>query len=204
MGRKVAVSVLKVPYIISNDEPYGHVRPEHILLTLGGVDSPPTGHTEDVDNTCDGVNDVPPTAVEPYVLRREPPATCKSAGSESLNSRLDVGCNSDKDVDTNDNERPRLEPFLCADTPLILKHDETYTADICCIELSIMEPTIHVDVCVIVNCPINASASCNCDNDEINSKCERQNNENCDSAEFGATSDFVHDNQTSKDQYPSE
>ena len=60
MSGQIQIGVLEVPNIISDDVKPDHIGPQHILLVLGYIDAPPAGHAEDVDDTGDAVEPVPP------------------------------------------------------------------------------------------------------------------------------------------------
>lgn len=103
MGGQAVVGVLKVPKVIGQDVAPGHVGPQHVLLVLGGVDAPPGGHAEDVDDAGDAVDPVPPAAVQPHVLGGEPPAVPELRhGHGAPDAGLEIAGHGDEDVDGDD------------------------------------------------------------------------------------------------------
>ena len=147
MGGQVVVGVLKVPQVVGDDVQHGHIRPEHILLFLGGVDAPPAGHAQDVDDTRNAVDPVPPAAVQPDVLTGQPPAGTDFGHSHSAaDAGLKVTGNSDQNIDGHNGKGEGFEPMGLAHAPLVLEHHEADAADGGSIKLGIMEPAVHVQV----------------------------------------------------------
>ena len=147
---KITVCILKIPDIISNDKPYCHIRPEHIILLLRWVNSPPACHTEDINKSCNTINNIPPAAIKEYTFIRCPPRTRKiSSNLISSYSWFKIRCYCNKNINSNDYKWPWLKPFFLSNSPLILNHEETDNSDICCIKLSIMEPSVHILICLI-------------------------------------------------------
>ena len=88
-----------------------------MILVLGCINSPPACHTEDVEDTCDTIDPVPPATVQPYILDGIPPAIdCLCA----FDCGLKIRSNCDHDVDCNDYKRPNLEPIGLTDPLLVL------------------------------------------------------------------------------------
>ena len=112
-GGQIVVGVFKIPKIISKDIAPGHIRPKHIGVLFGGVNTPPACHAEDVEDTGEPIDPVPPAAVKPHILGREPPA---GAGlrrrHRTAYTGFKIARHGDQDVDRNDCKREHLEPFL--------------------------------------------------------------------------------------------
>lgn len=140
--------------------------------------SPPACHTENVDDTGNTVKPVPPAAVNPNIFTGQPPAACKSA----FNGRLKVRCYGNKDIDCNNGKGKYLKPFLLAYAPFVLKHHKADTACCCRIKLGIMEPTVHINMSLVIQCPF---CSCFCtygNSNKVNRQRRRKNKETENSA----------------------
>ena len=193
MRRQAVVGISEVPDVIHHDEHPSHVRPDHVLLVLGRIDIPPCGHTEDVEQTGKSVEYVVPAAIQPNTFARQPPFV------PTADSGLEIRADSDKDVDSHDDERERLEPALGTDTPLVLNHHETDTAGQGSIQFRIVEPTVHVHMRLVVQRPVGPHTCTYRDGNEIDRQCQR-NSKECDgSTEFGTPRKLIPQNQSCKD-----
>ena len=165
MGRQIQVSILEVPDIISqNVYPY-HIRPQHILFVFGGVDTPPAGHTNDIEQTCQTVQYIPPAAVQPYTLGRQPPAASQGTCTDR---RFKVRSHCDQDVDGHDHKRECLKPVRFPQfSPMVLQDHKSDTACSCRIQFRIVEPAVHMYVCIIVQCPFRTGCCPDIDGDKI-------------------------------------
>ena len=89
--------------------------------------------------------------------------------------------------------------MLFADSPAILDHHESDTSRQSSIYLGIMEPAIHVEVGLVVQCPFGTYCCTNLDGNEINRKDGRQGKEHNCTAEFGLACKLIQKNQSQKD-----
>ena len=201
MGRQVQIGILEVPHVIGQNVQPDHVGPEHVVLLFGGVDAPPAGHAEDVQQACNAVEPVPPAAVQPDVFAGQPPAV---HGKGALNGGLKVTAHGDENIDGNDDKGEGLEPVLLADAPLILDHHEADAADGGGIELGIVEPAVHVQIGGVIHCPACAHGSAHGHSDEVHRQCPRQSQEEENAALFGAPGNLVGENQPQEHQQPAQ
>ena len=144
MGWQVVVGVSKVPDIVNQDVNPDHIRPDHVLFVFGGVNLPPAGHTEDIQDTGDTVHDVMPAAIEPNALGGLPPAV------PAFDGRLKITADSNHNVDGYDDKGERLKPMGFADAPLVFNHHKADTSCQSCIEFCVVEPAVHVQIGAVV------------------------------------------------------
>ena len=205
MGGQIQVGVLEVPHIIGQDVQPDHVRPEHILLVPGGVDSPPAGHAENVEDTGDAVEPVPPAAVEPNVFAGQPPPVpVLGHGGGAPDGGLKVAGHCNQDVGRHNGKGENLEPLLLSHAPLILEHHKADAAGGGSIELGIVEPAVHVQVGGIVQCPLRPHGRSHIDGHKVNGEHPRQNQEAQNSSQLAAAGKFIGGNQAQEDQQPAQ
>ena len=111
----------------------------------------------------------------------------------------EIRCASDEDVNRHDDKRERFEPAFGTDTPLVLNHHKTDTAGQGCVQLSIVEPTLHVHVRLVGQRPLSAHADTDSDGYEIDGKCQGHSKERDSTAQFGTTCKLVPKNQSTED-----
>ena len=199
---QAVVGILEVPQVIGQDVAPGHVGPQHVLLILGGVNAPPGGHAEDVDDTCNAVDPVPPAAVQPHVFGGQPPAVAELLQSRgAVDGGLKVAGHGDENVDGHDGKGEHLEPFGLADAPLVLEHHEADAPGGGGIELGIVEPAVHIGVGLVVQGPFRAGPCADGDGDEIHRQRSGQHQKADDAAGFGAAGEFVGQYQPGKHQH---
>ena len=156
------------------------------------------GYTFHHADTGDAVHHIVPAAILPYALGGEPPLV------PAIDGALEVGYAGDENVDCDDDERERLEPVLCTDTPFVLDHHE---ADAPCgsrVELGIMEPALHVDMGLVLKRPLRAAAYSEPDGKEVDGEGQRDYEEHRDAAEFCTACEFIEEDEAQKDhqQHP--
>ena len=205
VGRQAVVGILEVPEVVGQNVAPRHVGPEHVLLILGGVDAPPRGHAEDVDDAGDAVHPVPPAAIEPDILRGEPPAVAELLHRDgAADAGLEVARHGDQDVDGDDGEGEHLEPIRLADAPLILEHHEADAPGGGGVELGIVEPTVHVGVSLVVERPLRAIVRADVDRDEVHRQHGGQHQKADDAAGLAAAGKFVGKDQSREHQHEAE
>ena len=203
MCGQVEICVLEVPYIVSDDEPDGHIRPDHVgfVLILGCKQVCAACHTEDVDKTCDSVEQVPPSAVDEYALVGSPPCAAEVTGDVvSCQERFHIGNVGDHDIGCNDEPGPPFEPVIFAKAPFVLDHHETYASDVSSVKLEIVEPAVHDGDCGVVLSTKHAHMSKN----EVDRKDHGDDDEDHHSAGFCPAADFIHNDQSAKYQHPAQ
>ena len=195
---QAVVGVGEVPDVIDHDEDPGHIGPDHIFLVFGREDIPPSGHTEDVEQTGDAVHHVVPAAIKPHAFRGEPPLVPAHKGG------LEVGGHGDEDVDGHDDEGERFEPVFGADAPFVLDHHKADAAGERGVELGVVEPAVHIDVRLVGECPLGSGAGSDGDGHEIDRQDDRDDEKGDDAAGFGATGKLVEQDETHEDdeQHP--
>ena len=197
MGGQAIVGVAEVPQIVGHDEHPGHVRPEHVVLLLGGVDAEPAGHAEDIEDAGQAVEHVVPATVEGHAFSGDP------GGAPAADGGFEVRDHGDEDVDGHDHEREALEPVGFADrAPLVFEGHKADAADGGRVELGVVEPAGHVHVGRVVECPVGAHCGGGVDGDEVDGQHSRDDEEGDDAAGFGATSQFIGANKAAEDEYP--
>ena len=133
-----------------------------------------------------------PAAIEPHTFTGEPPAV------PSLDGRLEIGSHRDEDVDCHDDERERLEPMLGTDPPLVLDHHEADTSSKGCIQLGIVEPSVHIQMRLVLQCPFRSVGRTDGDSDEIDGQESRNDKEHDGTASLGAASKFIQEDEAEK------
>ena len=177
-------------------------------MLLGGVDAPPAGHAEDVDQARQGIDPVPPAAVEPHALGGIPPAAAhdgSAAGCHrlcALDGGLHIGEVGDQDVDGHDDEGEGLEPLVLAQAFLVLEHHKADAAGAGGVQLCVVEPAVHVLVGLVVQRPGLAHSRAHGDGDEIGRQSPQHHTEDCNAALLGLPCDLVGDDQAREYQNP--
>ena len=113
MGRQIQIGILEVPDVVGQNVQPDHVGPEHIILLFGGVDAPPAGHAENVEQAGNTIEPGPPAAVQPNILAGQPPAAsrlsqcggacdfcngCDNMGGGSIDSFYEPYINGEKEL----------------------------------------------------------------------------------------------------------
>ena len=173
-------------------------------MVLRGVNTPPASHTQNVDDTGQAVEDIPPAAEQPHIFAGEPPTTGSTAGTDALNGRLKVAGHSDQNVNGHNDKGEHLEPLGLADAPLVLKHHKANAPCGGSIQLGIMEPAVHVDHRIVINRPVNTLCGRHIDDDKVHAQCSRKHQEKENAACLGAAGDFVSQHQPGEDQCPAQ
>ena len=205
VGRQVQVGVLEVPHIVGQNVQPDHVGPEHIVMLFGGVNPPPAGHAEDVQDARDAVEPVPPAAVEPHVFTGQPPAVAVLLhGGGTLDGGLKVAGHGNENVDGHNEEGEDLEPFRLADAPLVLEHHEADAAGGGGVELGIVEPAVHVKVGGVVQRPLGTHGGSHIDGHKVHRQRGGQNQKEENTALFRPAGDLVGENQSRKYQQPAQ
>ena len=88
-------------------------------------------------------------------------------------------------------------------SPVVLQYHKSDTSCCCCIQLCIMEPAVHVHICIIIQCPVGSHCCANIDSDKVHAKCCRKDQETGNTARFGSSCDFIHYDKSGKYQQPS-
>ena len=202
VGGQAVIGVFKVPQVIGQDVAPGHVGPQHVLLVLGGVNAPPGGHAEDVDDTGDAVDPVPPAAVQPHVLGGQPPAVAELLqGHGAPDAGLEVAGHGDENVDGHNGKGEHLEPLRLADAPLVLEHHEADAPGGGGVQLGIVEPAVHVAIGLVVQGPLRPGVCADGNGDEIHRQHGGQHQKADDAAGLGAAGELVGQHQPGKHQH---
>ena len=191
--RQAVVGVCEVPDVVNHDIDPRHVGPDHVFFILGGIDIPPCGHTEDVDDTGHAVHHIVPAAVLPNAFGGKPPFVPAHRGA------LEVGNAGNQDVNGHDDERERLEPMLGTDAPFVLDHHKADTSSGGGIELGVVEPALHIDVGLVFQRPLRAVAHAHGNREEVGRQGDGDDQEGEDAAELGATGELVEQDETHED-----
>ena len=200
---QVIVCVLKIPQIICNNETPCHIRPKHIIMFLGCVDSPPSCHTEDIQDSGNSVHPVPPSSVEPYIFWRQPPAVTEFFHChESTDTWFKITYYCNQNIDCNDCKREYFEPFCLTNSPFVFQHHKTNTPCCCSIQFCIMEPACHMYISIVIQCPFCAICCTDIDCDEIHCKYSRNSSKTDQTADFCTSCEFICKNKSGKHQYP--
>ena len=138
MCRQTVVGIGEIPYIIDQDVNPDHIRPDHVFFVFGCVDSPPSGHTQNIDDSGNSVKYVVPSSVQPYIFRGQPP------GIPSVDGRFKITCNGDQNIDGNDGKGIGFKPVSFSDSPFVFDHHKSDTSGQCGIEFGVMEPAVHI------------------------------------------------------------
>ena len=154
VGGQAVVGVAEVPDIVGDDVDPGHIGPQHVGLILGGVDAPPTGHAEDVDDTGDAVEHVVPAGQLRSTFGGDPGGL---AQDKEVIGALKVGHDGDHDIDGDDHKRPCAEPMRLADlAPLVLNGNEAPATGQRCVYLGVVEPAVLVHMGGVGERPLGA------------------------------------------------
>ena len=191
--RQAVVGISEVPDIVDHDIDPGHVRPDHILLILGGPDAPPGRHAEDVEQSGHAVHHVVPAAILPDAFGGQPPLVPAHHGALKVR---DAG---DEDVDGDNHEREGLEPMLGTDAPLVLDHHETDTPGRSGIQFGIVEPALHIDMRLVFQRPLRSGTDSQPDGEEIDGQRQRDDQERDDTASLGAAGKLIKKDQAQQD-----
>ncbi len=89
--------------------------------------------------------------------------------------------------------------MLCTDTPFVLDHHEADTAGRCSIQFGIVEPALHVDVSLVLKCPLCSGLHTNPDSHEVGCEGQRNGQEGDDTAKFCPTGKLVEEDEAQKD-----
>ena len=188
-GRASWRGVAEVPDIVGDDVDPGHVRPQHVGLVLAGVDAPPTGHAEDVDDACDAVEHIVPAGELRGALGGDPSGLAQ--GKEVIRA-LKVGHDGDHDIDGHDDKRPCAEPLGLADlAPLVLDGDEAPASGERGIDLCIVEPAVLVHVRGVGKRPLGALRHADGDGDAVDGHGKGRHAKDDGGASLGAATNLV-------------
>ena len=200
MGRQAVVGVAEVPDIVGDDVDPGHVGPQHVGLVLGGVDAPPTGHAEDVDDARDAVEHVVPAGQLRSTFGGDPGGL---AQDKEVIGALKVGHDGDQDVDGDDHKRPCAEPMRLADlAPLVLNGNEAPAAGQRRVYLGVMEPAVLVYMGGVGERPLGTLRNADGDGDAVDGHGQRSHAKDDGRAELGTAADLVEYDQADKDHRP--
>ena len=200
VGGQAVVGVAEVPDIVGDDVDPGHVGPQHIGLILGGVDAPPTGHAEDVDETGDAVEHVVPAGQLRSTFGGDPGGL---AQDKEVIGALKVGYDGDHDVDGDDHKRPCAEPMRLADlSPLVLNGNEAPATGERRVYLGVVEPAVLVHMGGVGERPLGTLRDADGDGDAVDGHGQRSHAKDDCRAQLGAAADFVEHDQANKDHGP--
>lgn len=202
VGGQAVVGVAEVPDIVGDDVDPGHVGPQHVSLVLGGVDAPPTGHAEDVDDTGDAVEHVIPTGQLRGALGGDPGGL---AQDKEVIGALEVGHDGDHDVDGHDHKRPRAEPMRLADlAPLVLNGNEAPATGKRRVYLGVVEPAVLIHMGGVGERPLGTLRNADGDGDAVDGHGQRSHAKDDSRAELGVAADLVEHDQADKDHGPAD
>ncbi len=88
--------------------------------------------------------------------------------------------------------------------PFIFDDHEADAADCCGIQLCVMEPAVHVNISIVVECPFRTVCRADIDCNEVCAQSNRKSNKAGDSAEFCSACKLICKNKPGKDQQPAE
>ena len=81
--------------------------------------------------------------------------------------------------------------MLGADAPFVLDHHKADAAGEGGVEFCVVEPAVHIEVGLVVECPFGTGAGTDGDGYEVNGQGQRDGQEGDDTAHLGATGKFI-------------
>ena len=161
--RQAVIGVAEVPDIVRDNEDPGHIGPKHIMFIFGGIDTPPSGHAEDVQESGDAVKHIVPAGNLSGAFGGNPSLLAKC---KEVIRAFKVRDDGNQNIDCNDDKRKGLEPVSFAElSPVIFNDHKPETSGKCCVYLGIMEPAVLIYVGWIIDGPFlsvcYANRNCN-------------------------------------------